>query len=53
MTGRVIPYDQKEKIFESEVGKHTGFGLFHVREILEIPGISISETGMPGEGTRF
>ncbi|MCQ1539568.1 PAS domain S-box protein [Methanocalculus taiwanensis] len=51
--GPGIPYDQKELIFESGYGKHTGFGLFLVREILEITGITISETGVPGEGARF
>ncbi len=51
--GQGIPYDQKEMIFESGVGRHTGFGLFLVSEILEITGITISETGVPGEGARF
>ncbi len=51
--GPGIPYDQKEKIFESGVGRHTGFGLFLVSEILDITGIAISETGMPGVGARF
>ncbi len=51
--GPGIPYDQKEKIFESGFGRHTGFGLFLVREILDITGITISETGVPGEGARF
>ncbi|RQD79705.1 MAG: PAS domain-containing sensor histidine kinase [Methanocalculus sp. MSAO_Arc1] len=48
-----IPADQKELIFEYGYGKHTGFGLFFIREILSITGITISETGTPGEGVRF
>lgn len=48
-----IPDDQKERIFSRGVGKNTGFGLFLTREILEITGITISETGRYGEGARF
>jgi signal transduction histidine kinase len=48
-----IPVDEKEKIFEKGFGKNTGFGLFLVREILAITGITIRETGTPGEGARF
>ncbi|MDD1685359.1 response regulator [Methanoregula sp.] len=43
----------KERIFEQGYGKHTGQGLFLVREILSITGISISENGSPGKGARF
>ncbi len=48
-----IPVDEKEKIFERGFGKHTGLGLFLVREILSLTGITIKETGEPGKGTRF
>lgn len=48
-----IPEEAKEKIFEEGYGSHTGFGLFLVREILAITGISIRETGIYGEGARF
>jgi signal transduction histidine kinase len=48
-----VPGDLKEKIFERGFGKHTGLGLFLVKEILEITGISIRETGVPGIGVRF
>ncbi len=51
--GAGVPYNQKEKIFESGFGRHTGFGLFLVREILDITKITILETGVPGEGARF
>jgi PAS domain S-box-containing protein len=48
-----IPLDEKEKIFEKGFGKNTGFGLFLVREILAITGITVTETGEPGTGARF
>ncbi|MDD1715465.1 MAG: PAS domain S-box protein, partial [Methanolinea sp.] len=51
--GKGVPVDEKEKIFDEGYGSHTGFGLFLVREILAITGISIRETGVPGEGARF
>ncbi|NYT06340.1 MAG: HAMP domain-containing histidine kinase, partial [Methanomicrobiales archaeon] len=51
--GPGIPDEDKERIFERGFGKHTGFGLFLAREILAITGISIRETGTPGEGARF
>ena len=48
-----IPVDQKEKIFERGYGKNTGLGLFLVREILSLTGITIKENGEPGKGARF
>ncbi len=48
-----IPCDEKEKIFSYEYGMNTGLGLFLSREILAITGISIRETGIPGQGARF
>ncbi len=51
--GRGIPEDEKEKIFLRGYGKNKGFGLFLVREILSINGISIRENGTPGGGARF
>lgn len=48
-----IPYAEKELIFERGYGKNTGLGLFLVREILSITGITIREIGIPGEGVRF
>lgn len=45
--------EEKEKIFLKGHGKHTGLGLFLIREILSITAISIRETGTPGEGARF
>jgi PAS domain S-box-containing protein len=51
--GTGIPAEEKEKIFERGFGKNTGLGLFLVREILALTGISIIETGEPGKGVRF
>ena len=48
----VVP-GEKERIFERGFGKNTGFGLAISREILDITGISIKETGKPGTGARF
>jgi len=48
-----IPAGEKEKIFERGYGKNTGWGLFLVREILAITGMTIAETGTPGKGARF
>ncbi|WP_321506201.1 PAS domain S-box protein [uncultured Methanoregula sp.] len=48
-----IPLNEKQRIFEKGYGRHTGFGLFLVREILAITGISIHETGSHGKGARF
>lgn len=45
--------DEKEKIFDRGFGRNTGLGLFLVREILGITGISIHENGEPGKGARF
>ncbi len=51
--GEGVPADEKEKIFERGFGKNTGLGLFISREILDITGITIRETGVPGKGARF
>jgi PAS domain S-box-containing protein len=48
-----VPLDQKERIFKRGIGRNTGMGLFLTREILDITGISIRETGTPGSGARF
>ena len=46
-----IPKDDKERIFERGFGKHTGLGMFLVREILHTSGFKIRETGV--QGARF
>jgi len=48
----VPPFD-KEKIFTKGFGKNTGLGLFLVKEILSITGITIRETGEYRKGARF
>ena len=44
---------EKDKIFERGFGKNTGLGLTLSREILDITGITIRETGEAGKGARF
>jgi len=48
-----IPAGDKERIFDRGFGKNTGLGLTISREILSITGITIRETGVPGNGARF
>ena len=48
-----INEEEKECIFEHGFGRNTGFGMFLVREVLSLNGISIRETGVPGKGARF
>jgi len=51
--GPGVPAGEKKRIFERGFGKNTGLGLFLVREILGITGITIRESGEPGKGARF
>jgi PAS domain S-box-containing protein len=51
--GAGIPEPDKEEIFKKGYGKNSGLGLFISKEILAITGLSIRETGVPGEGARF
>jgi PAS domain S-box-containing protein len=51
--GPGVPYEDKEKIFIRGFGKHTGLGLFLIREVLAITGITIREKGIPGKGVQF
>ena len=48
-----IPEPEKEGIFEYNTDGGGGLGLFFVREVLSITGMTIAETGTPGEGARF
>jgi PAS domain S-box-containing protein len=48
-----IPAGEKERIFERGFGRNSGLGMFMVREILSLTGITIRETGVPGTGSRF
>ena len=52
--GTGIPPAKKEQIFSHTEGSRSSLrGLSFVREILDITGITIRETGRPGEGARF
>ena len=51
--GGGIPAEEKERIFQYGVGKHTGLGLSFARTILEVTGITITENGTFGKGARF
>lgn len=51
--GDGISDEDKKKIFQKGFGKNTGLGLFLSREILEITGIVIRETGIAGRGVQF
>ena len=52
--GTGIPHEKKERIFLRNGGDRAAIrGLFFVREILDITGITIKETGEPGKGARF
>jgi PAS domain S-box-containing protein len=49
-----IPQERKEEIFLRGDGTRLRVrGLFFVREILDLTGITIRETGDPGKGVRF
>jgi signal transduction histidine kinase len=47
------PEEDNKCPFERGFGKNTGPGLFLAREISDITGITIKETGEPGKGARF
>jgi len=52
--GTGVPQEKKETIFQhGENVRAAVRGLFFVREILDITGITIRETGEPGKGARF
>lgn len=48
-----IPDPMKERIFSHIRGSRIGLGLYLIREILSITGITISERGVYGQGARF
>jgi PAS domain S-box-containing protein len=48
-----VPASMKSTIFEKGVGKITGYGLFLVKEILDITALGITEAGEQGTGARF
>jgi len=51
--GRGVPLSEKGEIFKRGYGKHTGMGLFFIKEILNMTGSDIYEDGEPGKGARF
>ncbi len=51
--GAGIAEDAKTRIFERGYGKNTGLGLFLIKEILSLSGITIYESGEKGRGARF
>lgn len=51
--GPGIAAENKEAIFVRGYGSNTGLGLFLIREILGITGITIRENGEPKKGCRF
>jgi signal transduction histidine kinase len=51
--GGGIDRETKKLVFERGYGKNTGYGLFLIREILSITGVTITENGEPGKGARF
>ncbi len=48
-----VPVENKERIFDRGFGKNTGLGLYLARAALDITGIKIRESGVPGKGARF
>jgi light-regulated signal transduction histidine kinase (bacteriophytochrome) len=53
--GAGISQEMKAYLFPKEWGsrKHSGYGLFLIRETLAVSGITIFESGTPGQGARF
>jgi len=48
-----IPAPKKGRNFQWGYKKHTGLGLFLVKEILAITGIIVTEKRTAGKGSRF
>jgi signal transduction histidine kinase len=51
--GPGIPVDRKDIVFEKGLGAGRSGSLFLSREILSITGMTITENGIPGKGSRF
>jgi PAS domain S-box-containing protein len=51
--GNGVGNEEKERIFDRGFGRNTGYGLAISREILDITGMTIRETGEPGKDARF
>ena len=48
-----VPEKHRASLFERGAGDHTDLGLFMVKKVLSITGITIEENGAPGKGVRF
>jgi signal transduction histidine kinase len=51
--GTGVPDEKKEAILQPTYNRRSGHGLYLVRDILDLTGITIRETGTPGEGAHF
>jgi signal transduction histidine kinase len=51
--GLGISAEARKNLFRRGYGKNTGYGLFLIREILSISGLTIAENSRPGSGARF
>jgi signal transduction histidine kinase len=51
--GLGISEETRKNLFRRGYGKHTGYGLFLIREVLSISGLTITENSKPGSGARF
>jgi len=51
--GLGISDEMRKNLFRRGFGTHTGYGLFMIREILSISGLTIAENSKPGNGARF
>ena len=51
--GLGISGETRKNLFRRGFGNHTGYGLFLIREILSISGLTITENSKPGSGARF
>lgn len=51
--GKGIEPSKKEYVFEKGFGGNSGYGLFLIKNILEITGIKIKETGIYQKGAKF
>ncbi|MDD1664912.1 MAG: ATP-binding protein [Methanomicrobiales archaeon] len=51
--GLGISGETRKNLFRRGFGKNTGYGLFLIREVLSISGLTITENSKPGSGARF
>lgn len=51
--GAGIDREMREDLFRRGFGKNNGYGLYLIKEILSITGITIRESGETGRGARF